>query len=251
VEACVEAGLYDQAAGAAELMECQAAWSGESIQFMADLESGQLAWLRGDPCKAVFLLRRSIARLEEDPAVAASAKRQLDGVVGWLHLGRPDRASQYADRALELARDAGELGRLPDALSAAVACCRETGRWRQALAHAKQALDLARASGQRHFACEVLADMTPIEAAQGRDAECRAHAREADRLAAELGLRFRQLRLRLNLALLEFGHGRLDEAIARYEQAHGLAADWGVRHPCACRASSCSWGFWSREETWQ
>jgi DNA-binding CsgD family transcriptional regulator len=231
VEACVEAGLLGEAAQAVELMEREAARSGESIQFMADLESGQLAWLRGDPRKAVFLLRRCIATLEEIPALAPRAKRQLDPVAVWLHLGRPDRASQYADRAVELARDAGEIGRLPDALSAAVACCRETGRWQQALAHANDALDLARAAGQRHFTCEVLAGMTPIEAAQGHDAECRAHAREADRLAAELGLRSRQLRLRLNLALLEFGHGRLDEAIARFEQVYRFIADWGIRHP--------------------
>ena len=231
VEACVEAGLLDEAALAAELMERQAAWSSESTQFLADLQSGQLAWLRGDPRKAIFLLRRGVARLEADAALASSAKRQLDGVVGWLHLGRPDRASQYADRAVELARDAGELGHLPDALSAAVACCRGTGQWQRALAHGNQALDLAHATGQRHFACEVLAGMTPIEAAQGRDAECRTHAREADRLAAELGLHFRQLRVRLNLALLEFGQGRLDEAIARYEQVCRLAAGWGVRHP--------------------
>ena len=198
---------------------------------MAELEAGQLAWLRGDPHQAVRLLRRGIATLEDDPALAGSAGRQLDGVVGWLHLGRPDRAGQYADRAVELARDAGELGRLPDALSAAVACCCVTGQWRQALAHGNQALDLARATGQHHVACQVLVGITPIEAAQGRDAECRAHAREADWLAAEFGLRMRQLRLGCTLALLEFGQGRLDEAIARYEQVRRLAADWGVHHP--------------------
>ena len=231
VEACMEAGLYDEAAQAAGRLEREAARSGGSTQVMAELEAGQLAWLRGDPHQAVRLLRRGIATLEDDPALAGSARRQLDGVVGWLHLGRPDRAGQYADRAVELARDAGELGRLPDALSAAVACCCVTGQWRQALAHGNQALDLARATGQHHVACQVLVGITPIEAAQGRDAECRAHAREADWLAAEFGLRMRQLRLGCTLALLEFGQGRLDEAIARYEQVRRLAADWGVHHP--------------------
>ena len=231
VEACFEAGLLDEAARAAEHMEREAARSGESTQVMADLESGQLAWLGGDPQKAMRLMRRCVAWLEEDPARASGVKRQLDLVTAWVHLGRPDRASRYADRAVELARDAGELGRLPDALSAAVACCYGTGRWQQALAHANQALDLAEATGQAWVSCDVLVAVTSIEAAQGREAECRAHAREADRLAAELGLRMRQLRLRCHLALLEFGHGRLDEAIARYEQVRRLAADWGVRHP--------------------
>jgi DNA-binding CsgD family transcriptional regulator len=231
VEACLEAGLHDEAAQAAELMAREAAQSGESAQFMADLACGQLAWQRGDPQKAMRLLRRCLAWLEGKPALASGAKRQLDAVTVWIHLGRPDRASQYADRAVELAGDAGELGRLSDAHSAAVACCQGTGRWQLALAHANQALDLAQATSQAWTTCEVLVAMTSIEAAQGRDSECLAHAREADRLAAELGLRMRQLRLRCHPALLEFGHGRLDEAIARYEQVRRLAADWGVHHP--------------------
>jgi len=227
----LEAGFHDEAVRSAELMERQAARSDESARFLADLACGQLAQLRGDPEEGMRLLRRCIARLENDPALASSARGQLDAVTAWIHLGRPDRASQYADRAVELARDEGELGRLPDALSAAVVCCRETGRWQQALAHGSQALDLAQATGQRRWACEVLVAMASIEAAQGRDRECRAHAREADRLAAELGLRMRQLRLSCHLALLEFGHARLDQAIARYEQVRRLATDWGLRDP--------------------
>src|SRR5215469_6975759 len=179
----------------------------------------------------MFLLRRGIAGLQDDPALPGSAGRQLDAVAAWIHLGRPDRASQHADRAVELARDAGELGRLPDALSAASTCCCETGRWQQALAHGNQALELAQETGQTWVTCEVLVAVTSIEAAQGRDAECRAHARQGNRLAAELGLPIRHLRLQRHLALLDLGQGRLDEAIARHEQARRLAADMGVRHP--------------------
>ncbi len=231
IEACFEAGLLDEAARSAELLQREAARCDESARFVADLASGQLALLRGDPETGRRLLRRCIAR-QEDPALAPSAKRQLNAVTVWIHLGRPDRASQYADRAVELARDAGELSCLPDALSAAVTCCRETGRWQQALAQGNQALDLAQVTGQAWVTCEVLGDLASIEAAQGRDWECRAHAREANRLAAELGLRIRQLRLRCHLALLELGQARLDEAIARYGQARRLATDWGVHDPC-------------------
>jgi DNA-binding CsgD family transcriptional regulator len=231
VEACFEAGLLDEADRAAELMQRQAARADENARFLADLACGQLAWLRGDPVEAIRVVQRCAAWLAEDPAARFSVVLQMAAVAVWLHFGRPSRASQYADRAVKLAGDAGELGHLPDALSAAVACCHQTGRWQRALAHANQALDLAQATGQAWVTCHVLVTMTSIEAAQGRDAECRAHAREADRLAAELGLRMRQLRLQCHLALLEFGHGRLDEAIARYEQVRRLTADWGVRHP--------------------
>jgi DNA-binding CsgD family transcriptional regulator len=212
-------------------MRRYAALADENARFVADLVCGQLALLHGNPAEGVPLLRRCAAWLAQDPSAAFSEVRQQEAVEVWLHLGRPDRASFHADRAVQLARDAGELGRLPDALSSASACCRETGRWQQALAHASQALELAQATGQHFVACQELMSMTMIEAAQGRDRQCRTHAREADRLAAELGLRLRQLLVRSNLALLDFGQARLDEAITRYEQAHRLAADWGVEHP--------------------
>lgn len=231
VEASVQAGLHDEAVRSAGLMEREAARSDESTRFLADLASGQLAWLRGNPRQGMRLIRRCITGLVEDPALPASAKRQLDAVAAWFHLGRPDRASQYADRAVELARYAGELGFLPEALSASVSCCSATGRWQRALADGCQALDLAEATGQAWVACEVLVDLAAIEAAQGRDRECRAHAREAERLAGELGLRLRQLRARCHLALLEFGQAQLEEAIAHYEQLRRLVVDWDVRHP--------------------
>jgi DNA-binding CsgD family transcriptional regulator len=231
IEACAQAGLHDQATQSAQLIHRLAARAGEHARFLADLACGQLAMLQGNPAEAIRLLRRCAAWLAHHPAAASSAVLQIDAVAVWMHLGRSDRASLHADRAVQLARDAGELGRLPDALSCASACYCEIGRWQQALAHANQVLELAQATGQPFLACQELGTMTLIEAAQGHDQECRAHARDGDRLAAELGLRLRQLRLRSHLALLEFGQSRFEEAIARYEQIHRLTADWHVAHP--------------------
>jgi DNA-binding CsgD family transcriptional regulator len=232
LDAAFEAGLADEQDRTAQLMVRIAIRTDSTTQFLADLACGQLARYRGDPEEGTRLLRRGAARLEADPALALSAEREIDAVTAWALISHPDRAGHCADRAVQLARDAGALGQLPDALTAAAWCCRETGSWQRALALGSQAVDLTQVTGQAWLAVEVLDIMTSIEAAQGRDRDCRAHARELGRVSAERGLHVRQMDVRSHLALLEFGNGRLDDAIAHYEQAYKLwAAAFAVHHP--------------------
>ena len=231
VSAALEAGLFDEARRAAELMAELAEQSDETARFLADLADGGLAWQRGDPERGIRLIRRAVSRLEADPILASSPERQLDLASAWCDMGRPDRAWPCSSRAVELARSEGAVGRLPDALAWAAWLDGEGGRWGQALAHGSQALDLALATGQTYLACYALVTIAHVEAAQGRDEDCLRHAREADQLTGELGLRKLQLLARRSQALLELSRGSLEEAITRYDEVRRLAAEWGIAHP--------------------
>jgi DNA-binding CsgD family transcriptional regulator/tetratricopeptide (TPR) repeat protein len=230
VTAGVEGGLFGDASRAAERMAGLAGQSDQAARFLADLAYGGLAWRRGDAEQGMRLISRAAYSLEADPVLASAPERQLDVASAWCSAGYLDRAQPYADRAVELARSEGAVGRLPDALQWAAGMAKETGRWAQALAHGSQALDLALASGQTFLACNALVILAEVEAPQGRDEDCRQHARQADRLTGEAGLRLLQVRARLMPALLELGHGRLEEAITHYEAVRKLAAGWGIGH---------------------
>jgi DNA-binding CsgD family transcriptional regulator len=231
VAAGVEAGMFEEASQAAARMADLAEQSTETAKFLADLAYGALAWRRGDADHGMRLIGRAAAALEANPEMPARSGRLLDVAAAWCGIGNLDRARQYAESAVELARTEGAVGRLPDALQWAAGMCKETGRWVQALAHGSQALELAQAAGQTYLACNALVIVAEIEAAQGRDEDCLRHAREADRLARETDLRLLQVRARLSPALLDLGRGRLEDAITRYEEVHRLTVAWGIGHP--------------------
>ena len=230
VTAAVEGGLFDEAGRAADRMASLAGQADQTARFLADLVHGGLEWRRGHPEQGMRLISRAASRLEADPNLASAPERQLDVASAWCNAGYLDRARPYADRAVELARSEGAVGRLPDALQWAAGMARETDRWAQALAHGSQALDLALAAGQTFLACNALVIIAEVEAAQGRDEDCLRHAHEADRLTGEAGLRLLQVRARLMPPLLELGRGRLEEAISHYEAVRSLAAGWGIGH---------------------
>ncbi len=223
----LEAGLFDVASRVAERMTDLAERSDETARFLADFSNGYLGWRRGDADHGMPHLRRAVARLDADPALASNPKLQTD--ISWTlnALGYPDRARRHCERAVELARSQGAIGRLPDVLNLAASSDLDAGRWSLALANGSQALDLALATEQTPLACEALLVLAEIEAAQGRDEDCLRHAREADRLTTELGLRLGQLGARLTVAVLELGRGKLEEAVTHYEEVRRLAAEWG------------------------
>ncbi|HTQ89911.1 MAG TPA: hypothetical protein VMK84_10505 [Streptosporangiaceae bacterium] len=92
----------------------------------------------------------------------------------------------YYERAVELARGTGAVGKLPDALNGAAFAAAETGKWLQALALGSQALGLAQATVQERLVCDALVTLASVEAAQGRRDDCLRHVHEADRLASDL-----------------------------------------------------------------
>jgi DNA-binding CsgD family transcriptional regulator len=231
VAAALQAGLDEEASRDAERMSKLAERSDETTQFLADLTSGRLAWIRGDPELGMLLVQRAASRLAARPALARSADRQLDVATAYSSLGDHPRAWPYYERTIELARSRGAIGKLPDALNGAAFAAAETGKWLQALALGSQALELAQATGQERLVCEALVTLAGVEAAQGRRDDCLRHVHEADRLASELGLRLTQLLARRQRALLELGTGRLEEAIEHYEALRRLAAQWDISHP--------------------
>jgi class 3 adenylate cyclase/DNA-binding CsgD family transcriptional regulator/lipopolysaccharide biosynthesis regulator YciM len=231
VTAGVEAGLFEEASQAAARMADLAEQSTGTARFLADLAYGGLAWRRGDAEQGMRLISRAVAAIKADPEMSTRSAYLLYVAAAWCGIGDLDRARQYADLAVELARSEGAVGRLPDALQWAAGMCKETGRWVQALAYGSQALDLAHTSGQTYLACNALVIVAEIEAAQGRDEDCLRHARDADRLGREADLRLLQVRARLSPALLDLGRGRLEEAITRYEELHRLTVAWGIGHP--------------------
>ena len=231
VAAAVEAGLDEEASRDAEWMSKLAERSDETAQFLADLACGELAWIRGDPELGMLLTQRAASRLTSHPALALSADRQLDVAVAYCNRGDHPQAWPYLERAIELARSTGAVGKLPDVLSSAAFVAAETGKWLQALALGSQAVELAQTTGQELLVCDALVTLAGVEAAQGRGEDCLRHVHEADRLASELGLRLIQLLAGRQRALLELGTGRLEEAIEHYEALRRLAAQWDISHP--------------------
>lgn len=169
VTAAVEGGLFEEASQVAKRMADLAERSDRTAQFLVDVAYGGLAWRRGDPEYGMRLIYRAASRLETDPHLSSRADRQLDVAAVWCSTGYLDRARPFADRAVELARSEGAVGRLPDALQWAAGLGKETGQWAQALAYGSQALDLALATGKTFLACNALVIIAEIEAAQGRD----------------------------------------------------------------------------------
>jgi DNA-binding CsgD family transcriptional regulator len=231
VPAALEAGLYEEASQDAERMSKLAERSDEMAQFLADLTCGGLAWVRGDPELGMMLVHRAAARLTSHPALALSPDRQLDVAEAYSSRGDHLLAWPYLERTIELARSTGEVGKLPDALTAAAFVAAETGKWLQALALGSQALALAHATEQELLACNALVTLASVEAAQGRGEDCLRHVAEADRLASDLGLHLIQLLARRQRALLELGTGRLEQAIEHYEALRRLTAQWDISHP--------------------
>ena len=229
--AAMEAGLDEEASRDAERMSKLAERSDETAQFLADLTSGHLAWIRGDPELAMLRVQRAVSRLASRPGLASSADRQLEVAGAYSSRGDHPRAWPYYERTIELARSTGAIGKLPEALNGAAFVAAETGKWLQALALGSQALELAQAAGQSLLACDALVTLATVEAAQGRADDCLRHVHEADRLASELGLHLMQLLARRQRALLELGTGRLEEAIEHYEALRRLAAQWDISHP--------------------
>jgi DNA-binding CsgD family transcriptional regulator len=227
----LEAGLDEEASRAAEQLSKLAERSDETGRFLADLARGQVAWHRGDPGLGMLILQRAAYRLTSHPVLALSADRQLDVVMAYSSQGDHQRAWPYAERAIELARSMGAVGKLPEALTSAASVAAETGKWLQALALGSQALELAQATGLDLLACKALVTLASVEAAQGRGEDCLGHVHEADRLASELGLRLAQLLVRRQRALLELGTGQLEQAIEHYEAVRRLAAQWDISHP--------------------
>jgi ATP/maltotriose-dependent transcriptional regulator MalT len=231
-EAAIDAGLLTEASESAELITRLAGHAGdETARFLADQVSGKVAWLAGDPDRAMALISRAISRLEAAPQIAASPRCQEIISDAWMVVGDFDRARRHADRALELAQAAGALGHAPRVLVRLAFLDNQTGYWPRALARATQAAGLAREAGQPMLACDALVTMAEIEAAQGRDDDARRHASEADQLSGELGLPLLQYLARRALALAELGRGRAEEAIGRYEEVRRLAARWQISHP--------------------
>jgi DNA-binding CsgD family transcriptional regulator len=231
VAAATEAGLDEEASRDAERMAKLAERADETAQFGADLTRGHLAWIRGDPELGMLLAQRAAARLTSHPALALSPERQLEIAGAYGGLGDHLRAWPHLERAIELARSTGEVGKLPDALAATAHVAGEIGKWLQALALGSQAVELTQATGQELLACDALVTLAHVEAAQGRGDDCLRHVAEADRLASDLGLHFLQLMARRQRALLELGTGRLEQAIEHYEALRRLAAQWDISHP--------------------
>lgn len=116
VTAGFEAGQFEEASRAAARMADLAEHSTETARFLADLAYGGLAWRRGDAEHGMRLISRAASALEANPETSDRSGRLLDVAAAWCGIGNLDRARQYAERAVDLARREGAVGRLPDAL---------------------------------------------------------------------------------------------------------------------------------------
>ncbi len=163
-------------------------------------------------------------------ANARELMRETPRFLGWIAipwwLDEPQAGRRMAYDVVDLAREQGAVGVLPEALTFGAMYAMFQGRWSAAYAACSEAATLARDLGQPVQLSHCLWRLAWIEAARGDEEACRAHVRELRELSQELDMAWNRYRADRALALLEVGLGRFDAAIQRLAP---LAEALGVR----------------------
>ncbi len=144
--------------------------------------AGVFPRFRGEPERALALQRRGLELLERvspDSPFRAAGYTDTAGVLRML--GRLDEAEAYADRGLELRREAGQPGGIAHALAAVASVEQARGALEQALSTLGEAVDLLDGEGEfgRFEAAAAIAEIGAIERSLGRYEASRASLREA------------------------------------------------------------------------
>ena len=152
---------------------------------------------------------------------ARDLMRRSPRFLGWLAipwwLDKPEAGRRIADDVVDLARDQGAVGVLPEALTFGAMYAMFEGRWSAAYAACSEAAVLARDLGQLVQLAHCLWRLAWIEAARGDEGACRVHVSELRELSQELDMAWNRFRADRALALLDVGLGHFDAAIARLE----------------------------------
>jgi DNA-binding CsgD family transcriptional regulator len=197
-------------------------------RVFADLVSGISSVQLGRPDEGERVLRGLLS----EPQRAGPASRLQDaGVIAALWLYDYPRALEEAASAIESARAAGHLSRLPQLLQFQGFAEARSGRLAAAYAAASEAVSLAEELGQVVLWSDAVNTLAGLEARLGLHDRCQEHVALAIDRCAALGLDWVRGHAMCNLALSEVALGRSEHAVELVEEVHGLLRGAGVKDP--------------------
>ena len=175
---------------------------------------------------------RALRALLAEPERAGLASRVQDaGVIAALWLFDYPRALEEVECAIETARSAGHLFRLPQLLQFRGFAEARSGRFAAAYAAVSEAVSMAEELGQVVIWSDAVNTLAGLEARLGLHDRCHEHATLAIDRCAALGLDWFRGHAMLNLALSEVALGRSEHAVELVEGVHTLLRRTGVKDP--------------------
>ncbi|MFW3168863.1 LuxR C-terminal-related transcriptional regulator [Geodermatophilus sp. CPCC 206100] len=177
-----------------------------------DFVIGMGAFLTGDRERAVPLLRQAVTashRLSEVVPIAQA------GRAAW-YLGDEAGAQVLFERAVQLARERGQLGLLPYTLNRVAAGEVVAGRWASATSYYEEALELARSTGQDELVGHLLGGLALLAAFRGDERGLASLEEEFRRVAEPRGLLLPQEQVAWAVGHLHLSAGRTAEALAAF-----------------------------------
>jgi DNA-binding CsgD family transcriptional regulator len=194
--------------------------TGDTVRegFVVDILTGTADHFAGRPAAAVAPLRRAIAAAADftEPTLLMVAGR------AGFYVGDDAAAHHFSSTAVELARDAGDIGIIPVAGARAGLADILAGRWAAAEAAATEAVGLADAIGQPTIAGHGLACLALHAAVSGHVEKCRSHADRVAALAASRPMSFVEDWARWALGVLDLSQEQPRAAFGRLRE---------IRHP--------------------
>ena len=197
-------------------------------RVLADLVSGISLVQLGRLDEGERVLRGLLA---EPDTVGPASRLQDAGVIAAMWLYDYPRALEEAARAIESARSAGHLSRLPQLLQFQGFCEARSGRFAAAYAAVSEAVSLAEELGQVVVWSDAVNTLAGLEARLGLHDRCHEHAALAIDRCTALGLDWFRGHALLNLALSDLALGRCEQAVGLVEDGHALLRSMGVRDP--------------------
>ncbi len=197
-------------------------------RVLADLVSGISLVQLGRLDEGERVLRGLLA---EPDTVGPASRLQDAGVIAAMWLYDYPRALEEAARAIESARSAGHLSRLPQLLQIQGFCEARSGHFAAAYAAVAEAVSLAEELGQVVVWSDAVNTLAGLEARLGLHDRCHEHAALAIDRCAALGLDWFRGHALLNLALSDLALGRCGQAVGLVEDGHALLRSMGVRDP--------------------
>jgi tetratricopeptide (TPR) repeat protein len=210
--------------------EAAAASGGSDVMAVLEHKIGSVYARRGDRDLARSHYESALEALEGSGGNAGDLAR-LYADLSLLYHGQdePERATEFARRALELAEDAGDVRAQAQAHNMLGILAGRAGEGAGVLSHLEESLALAEALGDPDARVAALNNLALAHGSGGETTAAIELAEAALELCVTLGDRHREAALHNNLADLLHTAGREEESMAHLRRAVEIFAEIGER----------------------
>jgi tetratricopeptide (TPR) repeat protein len=211
--------------------EAAAASGGPDAMAVLEHKIGNVHARRGERDLARSHYESALEALEGSGGGVAGDLSRLYADLSLLYHGQdePDRATEFARRALGLGEDAGDLRAQAQAHNMLGILAGRAGEEDVALSHLEESLTLAEALGDPDARVAALNNLALARGSGGETTEAIELAEAALDLCVTLGDRHREAALHNNLADLLHTTGREEESMAHLKRAVEIFAEIGER----------------------